>query len=172
MLELNQMPRVVTQSQTAEHQRQKRIVIKYNMTINGWICAKWIVQSYKHTGILIQSGFSVVCIDLGALQHKKPPKTKNQTHLLCLRTKNVNFNPPKGNLPLIFFQQNFIYIILGCRWVDLDTYIGQIAHLKNGHFPTEPPNTMVLTYLVHRTHILSTVLNSSQHPPHSDVWPL
>ncbi len=59
------------------HWWQKPIVIKYIMTINGWSCAKWIVQSYKHTNILILSGFSVVCIDL---------RSSNQTRLFCLES--------------------------------------------------------------------------------------
>jgi hypothetical protein len=42
----------------------------------------------------------------------------------------------------MFFQQNLMYIILGYRWVDLDTYIGHMTHLKNGLFSTEPPNYM------------------------------
>ncbi len=126
------------------HRRQIPIVIKYNMIINGWICAKWIVQSYNHTGILIQSGFSVVCIDLGAPQYRKPPKTSIQTHLLSPRSKNVNFDPPKGYLPLNFFQQNFIYIILGYSWVNLGTYFGHTTILKNGDFSTGPPPTKIL----------------------------
>ena len=70
----------------------------------------------------------------------KTTKTNNQTHLLSPRSKNVHFDPPKGYLPLIFFQKNFIYIILGYRWVYMDTYIGHMTHLKNGHFSTGPPN--------------------------------
>jgi hypothetical protein len=116
------------------HWQQKPIVIKYNMIINGWICAKWIVQSYKHTGILIQSGFSVICIDLKAPQHRNHKKTSNQTHLLRPRSKNVNFDPLKGYLQLNFFLWNFIYIILGYSWVNLGTYFGHMTHLKKWWF--------------------------------------
>jgi hypothetical protein len=69
-----------------------------------------IIRTHRY---LIQSSFSVVCIDLEAPQYRKPPKTKNQTHLLSPRSKNVNFDPPKGHLPLNFFQQNYIGTILG-----------------------------------------------------------
>ncbi len=39
-----------------------------------------------------------------------------------------------------FFHYNFIYIILRYRWVDMDTYIGHMTHLKKCHFFTVPPN--------------------------------
>ncbi len=45
----------------------------------------------------------------------------------------------KGYLLLNFFQQNFIHIILGYRWVDLNTYICHTIYLKNGYFSTGPP---------------------------------
>ncbi len=114
----------------------------------------------QHTGILIQSGFSVVCIDMRAPQHQKPIIPNNQTYLLSLRTKNVNFDTPKGYLPLIFFQQNLIYIILGYRWVNLDSYIGHMTHLKNGHFSTEPPNVEQ----VDSSHVLSDLHDQQIDP--------
>ncbi len=35
----------------------------------------------------------------------KPTKNQQPTHLLSLRTKNINVDPPKGYLPLIFFNK-------------------------------------------------------------------
>ncbi len=82
-----------------------------------------------------------ICIDWRAHNTLKLTKIQQLNPLSEQKPKNVDFDPPKGFLPLIFFQWNLIYIILGYRWVDLDTYIGQMTHLKNGHFSTRPPNT-------------------------------
>ncbi len=62
------------------HWRQKPIVIKYNMTINGWICAKLIVQSYKHR--YIDSEWFQCCL------HRFEISTTLKT------TKNQEPNPP------------------------------------------------------------------------------
>ncbi len=50
--------------------------------------------------------------------------------------------PPQRVPSTHFFKQNLIHIILGYRWVDLDTYIGHIWPIwKNGHFSTGPPTS-------------------------------
>ncbi len=76
----------------------------------------------------------VVCIDWRAHTTLKPTKNSTFEPTFWAKTKKCQLWPPKGFLPLIFFRWNFIYIILGYRWVDLDTYIGQMTHLKKWSF--------------------------------------
>ncbi len=76
----------------------------------------------------------VICIDWKAHTILKPTKIQQLNPFSEQKPKNVNFDPPEGFLPLIFFRWNFIYIILGYRWVDLDTYIDQMTHLKKWSF--------------------------------------
>ncbi len=93
-----------------------------------------------HTHRYFDSEWFQCCLHrFGSSTTLKTTTNKNQTHLLSLRTKNVNLTPPKGTFHSIFFKQNFTCIILGYRWVDLDTYIGHTTHLKKWSFFHQTP---------------------------------
>jgi len=58
---------------------------------------------------------SVIFIDLKGDYNTKTDRKPRTEPTLGARTKNVDFDTPKGYLPLIFFQRNFRFIILGYR---------------------------------------------------------
>jgi hypothetical protein len=70
----------------------------------------------------------------------KPPKTKNQTHLLSPISKKCQLWPPQRVPSTHFFSTKLYIHHIGVWWVDLDTYIGHMTHLNNGHFSTRPPS--------------------------------